>query len=132
MRSLLEIKTPFRSLARSYILTTPESSNIGILEVHLYRLSLSTCLSLLVSMYLSVSSCLSVPICLSVPVLCSDWLYCNQGDWVWLKKIPVERTVTAVKQSTQNLFGQVQPYTVKTLSKHCRNNENTVKTVDTN
>uniref|UniRef100_A0A3Q1GVC9 Guanylate cyclase n=1 Tax=Acanthochromis polyacanthus TaxID=80966 RepID=A0A3Q1GVC9_9TELE len=35
MRSLLEIKTPFRSIARSYILTTPESSNIGILEVHL-------------------------------------------------------------------------------------------------
>lgn len=33
MRSLLEIKTPFRSIARSYILTTPESSNIGILEV---------------------------------------------------------------------------------------------------
>lgn len=33
MRSLLEIKTPVRSIARSYILTTPESSNIGILEV---------------------------------------------------------------------------------------------------
>ncbi|XP_061525256.1 retinal guanylyl cyclase 2-like [Phycodurus eques] len=32
MRSLLEIKTPFRSIARSYILTTPERSNIGILE----------------------------------------------------------------------------------------------------
>ncbi|XP_061816403.1 retinal guanylyl cyclase 2-like isoform X2 [Nerophis lumbriciformis] len=32
MRSLLEIKTPFRSIARSYILTTPESSNIGIME----------------------------------------------------------------------------------------------------
>ncbi|XP_038136383.1 retinal guanylyl cyclase 2-like [Cyprinodon tularosa] len=32
MRSLLEIKTPLRSIARSYILTTPESSNIGILE----------------------------------------------------------------------------------------------------
>lgn len=38
MRSLLEIKTPIRSIARSYILTTPESSNIGILEVN-------TCLS---------------------------------------------------------------------------------------
>ncbi|XP_073332734.1 retinal guanylyl cyclase 2-like [Pagrus major] len=62
MRSLLEIKTPFRSIARSYILTTPESSNIGILE----------------------------------------------GDWVWLKKIPAERTVTAVNQSTQNLFGQLR------------------------
>ena len=36
MKSLLEIKTPIRSIARSYILTTPESSNIGILEVHLY------------------------------------------------------------------------------------------------
>ncbi|XP_041840656.1 retinal guanylyl cyclase 2-like [Melanotaenia boesemani] len=32
MRSLLEMKTPLRSIARSYILTTPESSNIGILE----------------------------------------------------------------------------------------------------
>ncbi|CAG6011605.1 unnamed protein product, partial [Menidia menidia] len=32
MKSLLEIKTPLRSIARSYILTTPESSNIGILE----------------------------------------------------------------------------------------------------
>ncbi|XP_028254645.1 guanylyl cyclase GC-E-like [Parambassis ranga] len=32
MRSLLEIKTPLRSVARSYILTSPESSNIGILE----------------------------------------------------------------------------------------------------
>uniref|UniRef100_A0A3B5AKQ2 guanylate cyclase n=1 Tax=Stegastes partitus TaxID=144197 RepID=A0A3B5AKQ2_9TELE len=39
MRSLLEIKTPFRSIARSYILTTPESSNIGILEVHLFPCS---------------------------------------------------------------------------------------------
>lgn len=35
MRSLLEIKTPIRSIARSYILTTPESSNVGILEVRL-------------------------------------------------------------------------------------------------
>ncbi|XP_029985469.1 retinal guanylyl cyclase 2-like, partial [Sphaeramia orbicularis] len=32
MRSLLEIKTPLKSIARSYILTTPQSSNIGILE----------------------------------------------------------------------------------------------------
>ncbi|TNM93875.1 hypothetical protein fugu_002051 [Takifugu bimaculatus] len=32
MRSLLEIKTPVRSAARSYILTSPESSNVGILE----------------------------------------------------------------------------------------------------
>ncbi|XP_059211599.1 retinal guanylyl cyclase 2-like [Centropristis striata] len=62
MRSLLEIKTPFRSVARSYILTTPESSNIGILE----------------------------------------------GDWVWLKKIPVEKTITAVNQSTQSLFSQLR------------------------
>ncbi|XP_049922835.1 retinal guanylyl cyclase 2-like isoform X2 [Epinephelus moara] len=62
MRSLLEIKTPFRSIARSYILTTPESSNIGILE----------------------------------------------GDWVWLKKIPVEKTITAVNQNTQSLFSQLR------------------------
>ncbi|XP_069033502.1 retinal guanylyl cyclase 2-like [Embiotoca jacksoni] len=62
MRSLLEIKTPFRSYARSYILTTPESSNVGILE----------------------------------------------GDWVWLKKIPVEKEITAVNQNTQNLFSQLR------------------------
>ncbi|XP_041820987.1 retinal guanylyl cyclase 2-like [Chelmon rostratus] len=62
MRSLLEIKTPFRSIARSYILTTPESSNIGILE----------------------------------------------GDWVWLKKIPVGNIVTAVNQNTQTLFSQLR------------------------
>ncbi|KAM9836766.1 retinal guanylyl cyclase 2-like [Aulostomus maculatus] len=62
MRSLLEIKTPFRSIARSYILTTPESSNIGILE----------------------------------------------GDWVWLKKIPAEKTMTAVNQNTQNLFSHLR------------------------
>ncbi|TKS65453.1 Guanylyl cyclase GC-E [Collichthys lucidus] len=37
MRSLLEIKTPFRSIARSYILTTAESSNIGILELREMR-----------------------------------------------------------------------------------------------
>uniref|UniRef100_A0A3B3DUV0 guanylate cyclase n=1 Tax=Oryzias melastigma TaxID=30732 RepID=A0A3B3DUV0_ORYME len=37
MRSLLEIKTPLRSIARSYILTTPESSNIGILELREMR-----------------------------------------------------------------------------------------------
>lgn len=37
MRSLLEIKTPVRSAARSYILTSPESSNVGILEVRLIR-----------------------------------------------------------------------------------------------
>ncbi|XP_036072788.1 retinal guanylyl cyclase 1, partial [Oryzias melastigma] len=62
MRSLLEIKTPLRSIARSYILTTPESSNIGILE----------------------------------------------GDWVWLKKIPVGKTATPVNQNTQNLFSQLR------------------------
>ncbi|XP_047238210.1 retinal guanylyl cyclase 1-like isoform X2 [Girardinichthys multiradiatus] len=62
MRSLLEIKTPLRSIARSYILTTPESSNIGILE----------------------------------------------GDWVWLKKIPFEKTTTSVTQNTQNLFSQLR------------------------
>ncbi|XP_023149182.1 retinal guanylyl cyclase 1-like [Amphiprion ocellaris] len=62
MRSLLEIKTPFRSIARSYILTTPESSNIGILE----------------------------------------------GDWVWLKKIPVTKTITAANEGTQNLFSQLR------------------------
>ncbi|XP_040886925.1 retinal guanylyl cyclase 2-like [Toxotes jaculatrix] len=62
MRSLLEIKTPFRSIARSYILTTPESSNIGILE----------------------------------------------GDWVWLKKIPVGMTMTAVNQNTQSLFSHLR------------------------
>lgn len=33
MRSLLEIKTPVRSAARSYILASPDSSNVGILEV---------------------------------------------------------------------------------------------------
>ncbi|XP_019113242.1 retinal guanylyl cyclase 2 isoform X2 [Larimichthys crocea] len=62
MRSLLEIKTPFRSIARSYILTTAESSNIGILE----------------------------------------------GDWVWLKKIPVRKTITAINQNTQSLFSQLR------------------------
>ncbi|XP_075891295.1 retinal guanylyl cyclase 2-like [Nelusetta ayraudi] len=62
MRSLLEIKTPIRSIARSYILTTPESSNIGILE----------------------------------------------GDWVWLKKIPVGQTTTVINQNTQTLFSQLR------------------------
>ncbi|KAM3591156.1 uncharacterized protein V6R79_023608 [Siganus canaliculatus] len=62
MRSLLEIKTPLRSIARSYILTTPESSNIGILE----------------------------------------------GDWVWLKKIPVGKMVSAVNPNTQSLFSQLR------------------------
>ncbi|KAM6894721.1 retinal guanylyl cyclase 1-like [Lycodopsis pacificus] len=62
MRSLLEVKTPLRSIARSYILTTPESSNIGILE----------------------------------------------GDWVWLKKIPVDKSITAVNQNTQSLFSQLR------------------------
>ncbi|KAF1381164.1 hypothetical protein PFLUV_G00171690 [Perca fluviatilis] len=37
MRSLLEINTPMRSIARSYILTSPESSNIGILELREMR-----------------------------------------------------------------------------------------------
>ncbi|XP_053198962.1 retinal guanylyl cyclase 2-like [Scomber japonicus] len=62
MRSLLEIKTPIRSICRSYILATAESSNIGILE----------------------------------------------GDWVWLKKINTEHTVTAVNQNTQTLFSQLR------------------------
>ncbi|KAK2863634.1 hypothetical protein Q5P01_003167 [Channa striata] len=62
MRSLLEIKTPFRSIARSYILTTPESSNIGILE----------------------------------------------GDWVWLKKVSVGKSMTSVNQSTQSLFSHLR------------------------
>lgn len=88
MRSLLEIKTPFRSIARSYILTTPESSNIGILEVET-----SVCLL----------TCLYRPIL----ALCCDWLFCCQGDWVWLKKIPVGQTITAVNPNTQNLFYQV-------------------------
>ncbi|KAM9827809.1 retinal guanylyl cyclase 2-like [Neosynchiropus ocellatus] len=62
MRSLLEIKTPFRSIARSYILTTPESSNIGILE----------------------------------------------GDWVWLKKIYVGKSMSSVNQNTQHLFNHLR------------------------
>ncbi|XP_060922256.1 retinal guanylyl cyclase 2-like [Limanda limanda] len=62
MRSLLEIKTPFRSIARSYILTSAESSNIGILE----------------------------------------------GDWVWMKKIPAGKTMTAVNQNTQSLFNHLR------------------------
>ncbi|KAM8899285.1 retinal guanylyl cyclase 2-like isoform 1-T2 [Spinachia spinachia] len=62
MRSLLEVKTPQRSIARSYILTTPESSNIGVLE----------------------------------------------GDLVWLKKIPIGRSITAVNQNTQSLFSQLR------------------------
>ncbi|KAK2874989.1 hypothetical protein Q8A73_024341 [Channa argus] len=62
MRSLLEIKTPFRSIARSYILTTPESSNIGILE----------------------------------------------GDWVWLKKVSVGKSMVSVNQNTQSLFSHLR------------------------
>ncbi|XP_045921523.1 retinal guanylyl cyclase 2-like [Micropterus dolomieu] len=61
MRSLLEMKTPLPSIPRSYILTTPESSNIGILE----------------------------------------------GDWVWLKKIPIGKTIT-INQNTQSLFSQLR------------------------
>ncbi|KAK5848003.1 hypothetical protein PBY51_005662 [Eleginops maclovinus] len=62
MRSLLDIKTPLRSIARSYILSSPENSNIGILE----------------------------------------------GDFVWLKKIPVGHTVTSVNKSTESLFSQLR------------------------
>ncbi|XP_019963441.1 retinal guanylyl cyclase 2-like [Paralichthys olivaceus] len=62
MRSLLDIKTPFHSIARSYLLTSPECSNIGILE----------------------------------------------GDWVWIKKIPAGKTMTAVNQNTQSLFNHLR------------------------
>ncbi|XP_033978007.1 LOW QUALITY PROTEIN: retinal guanylyl cyclase 2-like [Trematomus bernacchii] len=62
MRSLLDFKTPLRSIARSYILSSPENSNIGILE----------------------------------------------GDFVWLKKIPVGHTLTSVNKSTENLFSQLR------------------------
>ncbi|KAM4611679.1 retinal guanylyl cyclase 2-like [Polymixia lowei] len=58
MKSLLDVKTPFCSIGKSYIQTTPESSNIGLLE----------------------------------------------GDWVWLKKFPEGKMMTAVNQNTQNLF----------------------------
>uniref|UniRef100_A0AAQ5YXA6 Guanylate cyclase n=1 Tax=Amphiprion ocellaris TaxID=80972 RepID=A0AAQ5YXA6_AMPOC len=40
--------------------------------------------------------------------LCSDWLCCCQGDWVWLKKIPVTKTITAANEGTQNLFSQLR------------------------
>lgn len=43
MRSLLEIKTPVRSAARSYILTSPDSSNVGILEVGAGRGAVCCC-----------------------------------------------------------------------------------------
>ncbi|KAK5893002.1 hypothetical protein CgunFtcFv8_005915 [Champsocephalus gunnari] len=62
MRSLLDFKTPLRSIARSYILSSPENSNIGILE----------------------------------------------GDFVWLKKIPVGHTLTSVNKSTESLFSQLR------------------------
>ncbi|XP_076014075.1 retinal guanylyl cyclase 2-like [Genypterus blacodes] len=62
MKSIVESKTPVRSIPRSFILTTPESSNIGLLE----------------------------------------------GDWVWLKKIPVGNSVTVVNQGTKNLFSQLR------------------------
>uniref|UniRef100_A0A8C6TBK4 Guanylate cyclase n=1 Tax=Neogobius melanostomus TaxID=47308 RepID=A0A8C6TBK4_9GOBI len=62
MRSLLEIKTPLKSMARSYILATPETSNVGILE----------------------------------------------GDFVWLKKIPVGKNMTSVNSSTKSLYSQLR------------------------
>lgn len=34
------------------------------------------------------------------------FVLCFQGDWVWLKKIPVGKT-TPANQNTQNLFSQV-------------------------
>uniref|UniRef100_A0A4W6CTB7 Guanylate cyclase n=1 Tax=Lates calcarifer TaxID=8187 RepID=A0A4W6CTB7_LATCA len=88
---LLEIKTPFRSIARSYILTTPESSNIGILEVHLYYLY-----------YVYYLYYLYLTVC--VTHCRSDWLCCYQGDWVWLKKIPVGKTMTAMRHENLNLY----------------------------
>lgn len=39
--------------------------------------------------------------------LFSDWMCRLQGDWVWLKKIPVGRTIPAVNHNTRNLFSQV-------------------------
>uniref|UniRef100_A0A7N8WRU0 Guanylate cyclase n=1 Tax=Mastacembelus armatus TaxID=205130 RepID=A0A7N8WRU0_9TELE len=35
---------------------------------------------------------------------CSDWLCCFQGDWVWLKKISVGRTVTSMRHENLNLY----------------------------
>lgn len=41
-------------------------------------------------------------------MLFSDWFSCCQGDWVWLKKIPVGQITTAINQNTQSLFSQVK------------------------
>uniref|UniRef100_A0A8C5CZ64 Guanylate cyclase n=1 Tax=Gadus morhua TaxID=8049 RepID=A0A8C5CZ64_GADMO len=64
------VRSPMRSITRSYIQSTPETTNIGLLE----------------------------------------------GDWVWLKRIPEGREMTAVNQSTKNLFSSFREMRHENLS----------------
>uniref|UniRef100_A0A8C5CPA3 Guanylate cyclase n=1 Tax=Gadus morhua TaxID=8049 RepID=A0A8C5CPA3_GADMO len=44
------------------------------------------------------------------------WLCSCQGDWVWLKRIPEGREMTAVNQSTKNLFSSFREMRHENLS----------------
>lgn len=82
------MKTPHHSSSgRSYLASSPDSSNIAVFEV-----SLS-------------------PTCLQQPLGCAwfpDVLPCTwQGDWVWLKKCPAG-VVTSVSSSTEKAFVMVR------------------------
>lgn len=46
------------------------------------------------------------PLC-APAFLFSDWTLRLQGDWVWLKKISVGRTLPVVNHNTKTLFSQV-------------------------
>uniref|UniRef100_A0A8P4K878 Guanylate cyclase n=1 Tax=Dicentrarchus labrax TaxID=13489 RepID=A0A8P4K878_DICLA len=70
---------------------------------------LFTCTCLCTCTSLFTYTCLFTCTCLSdLLTLYFDWLCCYQGDWVWLKKIHVGKTITAINQKTQSLFSQLR------------------------
>lgn len=84
------MKTPHHSVSgRSYLASTPDSSNIAVFEVR--RISLDKLNKVLIYSIIH-KDCVA--------------LFTHQGDWVWLKKGP-SGVVSGVNSSTEYVFVQV-------------------------
>lgn len=103
------MKTPHHSVSgRSYLASTPDSSNVAVFEVRLYLLGFL--------FYLFFSILIMLQFLTARLSLC---IFMTQGDWVWLKKCPAG-CVSNVSSSTENIFVKVgSPLHMKHFNKIC-------------
>lgn len=103
LRSQLDLKTPHQSVSgRSYLASTPDSSNIAVFEVrrHIQYPSVLTFLKL----FQLLKSCVA--------------LFTSQGDWVWLKKCPIG-VVSSINSNTEMVFVRVRQHFCISTADRC-------------